>query len=509
MLMLGCDLPLTLHWGDIGAVSAAFDGMTTKFIPRMLAEPNRVAEGILPMFIGTVMWPYLLGRGEQMEAVIAECVGSSWTAIEATCDAFTGGTAGTPPNPVNVYFVPRGKSSTRSGFFSMDICCWCAKFQLALCSGNAVSKQEVMRSLPTPQQLAGYSCNNVPGIDYQSAEIYGPMHPHLCAAMVCEKYGMDDEALTFLVNVYELDSNRGGETRPTSHILGHCVKGRVMARRGQLKAAAAAFEEAFEQAEKYGLWLLSVFALRDLKLCVLDVDGHDKHASARLGVALRRLIGPASSLTPLLQGLDAGELMALDPPDSSYEVALSEANGAQLNLRAELEGLRLKELRQRARGSGVDDEAVEDALDEDDPKAALVEILMLRADPAPKPAPKPKQVRPTVRARSKAAPKAAISSPRRPVKAKVRPVPVRVKAPAKTLAPQMRLRVEPSNSFAESRDIQVPVVDDVESLVNAVGSALGANVVEVSIWDDDFEEFAAPENISDVKDGAKVEVTVG
>lgn len=47
-----------------------------------------------------------------------------------------------------------------------------------------------------------------------------------------------------------------------------------MARRGNLRGAAAAFDEAVARAERHGLWLLCVFALRDMKLCVLDCMGH-------------------------------------------------------------------------------------------------------------------------------------------------------------------------------------------------------------------------------------------
>ncbi len=48
-------------------------------------------------------------------------------------------------------------------------------------------------------------------------------------------------------------------------------------------------------------------------------------------------------------------------------------------LRAELEGLRLKELRQRAREQDVSPEEMEEAADSDEPKAAMVELLMRKA----------------------------------------------------------------------------------------------------------------------------------
>ena len=45
-------------------------------------------------------------------------------------------------------------------------------------------------------------------------------------------------------------------------------------------------------------------------------------------------------------------------------------------LRAELSGLRLKELRQRARDRGIGAEALEEAADSEEPKAAVVELLL-------------------------------------------------------------------------------------------------------------------------------------
>ena len=49
-------------------------------------------------------------------------------------------------------------------------------------------------------------------------------------------------------------------------------------------------------------------------------------------------------------------------------------------LRAELEGLRLKELRQRAREQDVSPEEMEEAADSDEPKAAMVELLLRKAE---------------------------------------------------------------------------------------------------------------------------------
>ena len=56
-------------------------------------------------------------------------------------------------------------------------------------------------------------------------------------------------------------------------------------------------------------------------------------------------------------------------------------DGTDAPLRAELAGLRLKELRSRAKAEGAEPEQLEEAADADDPKQAVIELLVaLRAD---------------------------------------------------------------------------------------------------------------------------------
>ena len=79
-----------------------------------------------------------------------------------------------------------------------------------------------------------------------------------------------------------------------------------------------------------------MFALRDLKLLVLDEMGHGEHGSRRLGGAVRALkADPAGSLRSMLKGLDAAELSSLPAPDTSYRVVY-EAESAETALRQEL-----------------------------------------------------------------------------------------------------------------------------------------------------------------------------
>ena len=94
------------------------------------------------------------------------------------------------------------------------------------------------------------------------------------------------------------------------------IQGRSQAALGHTKPAVDAFEAAVELADKHELWLYQALALKDLKLCVLDSLGHGDHGARRLGEVLRLLIGPADMLTPLMDGLDAAELMRMPPPSA-------------------------------------------------------------------------------------------------------------------------------------------------------------------------------------------------
>ena len=62
--------------------------------------------------------------------------------------------------------------------------------------------------------------------------------------------------------------------------------------------------------------------------------------------------------------------------DESLHDAGVPVRGGTAALREELQGLRIKELRDRAKQAAVDEAAIDDALDSDDPKTAMVDVLL-------------------------------------------------------------------------------------------------------------------------------------
>ena len=113
----------------------------------------------------------------------------------------------------------------------MDMLCWCVKLNLALCCGeSAVSKRE-MQSIPGPTELTNCSRLHEANLNaggYRGSPMLASQSPQLLVAMAAEKYGLDDLALRFCEEVHTVDHHFGGDPKPTSHILAHLVKGRIM-----------------------------------------------------------------------------------------------------------------------------------------------------------------------------------------------------------------------------------------------------------------------------------------
>ena len=84
----------------------------------------------------------------------------------------------------------------------------------------------------------------------------------------------------------------------------------MLASLGKKEQAEAALEEAVAISSKHGLWLFEMFALRDLKKCILDADGRGDEGTRRLKGVLQKMKGPPAELTTLLGGgLDAEAIL--------------------------------------------------------------------------------------------------------------------------------------------------------------------------------------------------------
>ena len=364
---------LAARYGSLQRFHYVFAKLASN-MKRSIAEPNQVPELLARVSIACQHWPYLLGKGKEMALLISE-LKMDWDNAEAACDSLLG--------DQNIYCAPRGKCNEGPFFANMDAIYWTIRLNYALCAPDgAVPHEDVLRSLAqlTPELLSEYFlCSPDMGGGSNAFVLQLGFSPHLVAALVSEKFGQLDQALAYVAVIHDVDANRGGDHKMSSHITGNVVKGRVLQQRGQTAEAAAAFEAAVAQAEEVQLPLLAMFALKDLKLHVLDGMGHAEHASRCLGVVLRKMKDSAEMFTPLLDGLDASELMALPPPDAECRVVYPQSlsgDDSSGELRTELSSMKLSALRKRAKADGVDEDSMETASDGENEQEALIVLII-------------------------------------------------------------------------------------------------------------------------------------
>jgi hypothetical protein len=138
-----------------------------------------------------------------------------------------------------------------------------------------------------------------------------------------------------------------------------------------------------------------------MKSCVLDASGRGDHGSRCIGATLRQLAGPADSFSLILGGLHPSELVALPEPTRQPNVQSAHTDLATLwsstpsstigtpkpaatteQLRLELGALRLGALSKRARAVGVDEGAIEEAVDERDKATLIAQIVAIESSGA-------------------------------------------------------------------------------------------------------------------------------
>jgi len=251
-----------------------------------------------------------------------------------------------------------------------------------------VSAAEVMSELPSVDEIIATTTVQPVSAD-EGGSLQCTFHTShyafnsfMACAAAAEKLGCYDEALRYALAGLVPDLAKAGTSLVYTRVVLLSIQGRALAALGQASTAGPILEAAADEAHRNGLWLYESFALLDLKLLVLDAMGHEEFASRQLGVALRQLTGPAEKLKPLLQGLDAAKLIALPPPEAGYKVVYED--NAVVALRKELQDLRLKELRKRAKDDGVPEDELDDAVDSDDPKTAVIAVLLAHASAASK-----------------------------------------------------------------------------------------------------------------------------
>ena len=120
----------------------------------------------------------------------------------------------------------------------------------------------------------------------------------------------------------------------------------------------------------YGYWFIEALILHDLNTQVLTPAGSGAEGDRRLAAVTSQMVAP---LDDLLGARHAG-WREMTP--------LPEAADRSSALRAELTPLTIKALKRRALAAGMGSDAVEDVDDADDPREAIIEILLNAAEQA-------------------------------------------------------------------------------------------------------------------------------
>ena len=105
------------------------------------------------------------------------------------------------------------------------------------------------------------------------------LSPCALAAFVFCQLGWDEQAHTFAEEALLGDLSRGGDTIASTRVFALMVRAQLHARRGDLAAAVAAFDEAASIAERVGLSLYEVFALHAWRAAVSAAGDHELAAA--------------------------------------------------------------------------------------------------------------------------------------------------------------------------------------------------------------------------------------
>jgi hypothetical protein len=270
-------LPLFWHWGNLRRANEVLDVMLAE--PHQQVCSDATETKTLGYFWGAMALPttlYLMGRSrDAVEAM--RTMKTDMAHLEDTIEIWSQSIADFP-----VYNATVALSHLR------------VMYALVMlehdASSSAISPEQLELALPDDIQalaLAGVVHN----------EHAGPFHPsHHCLLSSCvypallnEKLGRDDAALACCELATVIDQSQGGDPFRSVHSTAHRCRGRILAARGEVDAATAAFESAVSSAASIGLCTLEALAVRDLMRHVLAPAGRAAEGERRLATMVGRL----------------------------------------------------------------------------------------------------------------------------------------------------------------------------------------------------------------------------
>jgi hypothetical protein len=278
ILGLSSCVPLALHWGDIARLNDHMD-QSLVHIRRMIDEPDRGPElsGLLcgPVFWTMFVWSCRMSaeRREALATILVSCE-LSWSQADATLDSAV--------NKV-VWLRERGNRTLDTGAYdSVETHSAAAKCGYLLMTSDfpRVPDEEIFKALPSVDEIIASTTMST-GYHVNASVMF--INTYLSCAAVCEKLGRHDDVLKYAVAGLTPCFDKARTTLPFVRVLLQSIQARALAALGRKAEAGASFEGAAHEARRCGLFLFEAFALRDLKVCVLDETCHAEQASRRLG----------------------------------------------------------------------------------------------------------------------------------------------------------------------------------------------------------------------------------
>ena len=422
---------LATCWGDFAAANLAFDQMLPS-VHKCLEVSDPV--NIFPIVLiksQWVFWLSFLGRREDAHALLHFRVAGCPARFDNLESAFAWFSEVCDPGLMR----PRGSKETGMVWGSVDGFLTQAKC-LDILVADYPAAPSVIAELPSPEQAAIFVKGNFSAPCDWNSMVPAMLAHERCgcgeSALACTSTVLEREAWkTGVKTSWETEWEFGSNF---AHYFANACRGRLLAAQGKLAAAEAAFEAAVTAAESYGAKLLAALAVRDLCEHVLDVTGRGGQGQSRLKESVSELacsvsdldsyVLPRGPVLPLvfaaeggeddvesralreeLSGLKMSELKkravaarlessAIDDVDDSENpkeaiIALlldaeppscvqleHDAEMVRAKLREELSGLKMSELRKRAVAARLEGIALDDAADGDNPKEAIIVLLL-------------------------------------------------------------------------------------------------------------------------------------
>eukprot|EP01051_Picozoa_sp_SAG22_P004182 SAG22_NODE_218_length_14885_cov_24.733699_3_plen_893_part_00 len=221
-------------------------------------------------------------------------------------------------------------------------------------------------ALPDADQYRDLVASQVPGGSFMGG--FWHWESAIWAALAYERLGMAEHAMAFAEKTLADDHVGAMQVPMRSHAC--ACRGRILAASGRTADALAAFEDAVLAAQSREYVWLEVCALQDMVDRFEGTPAQRKERLSRLDAAFERLAASRKQAEDLL----CRRFIGWAPHCPMLPV--TEASAAETALRAELAELRTGEMRRRAVSVGIDQTQIDAADDEDDPKAAMMDLFL-------------------------------------------------------------------------------------------------------------------------------------